>query len=217
MKQFLLAAFLIVVPVIAFSTVEVALHTDPQSAQSASHARNQSLGDLSDYESIVEDTRKLAAKGDLTAAEKRITDFETQWDDQESTLRPKAPAAWGAVDGAADKAFAALRASNPTVAKAKQALDNLSRTLANPVSNSSGGGTETVSGIAVTDAGGHPIPCESMLSDLRTAFSQGAFADTSLAKAKTLQSQATERCNADDDVRSDHFSAQALALTKQSN
>ncbi|EMP57358.1 putative signal peptide protein [Marinobacter santoriniensis NKSG1] len=216
MKQFLLAAFLIAVPVIAFSTIEVTHHTESQSADGSSHSANRSLGDLSEYESIVEETRKLASKGDMTAAEKRITRFETKWDDEESKLRPQAPSAWGNVDAAADKAFAELRTTSPTVPRVNQALDNLSKTLANPGNNAPGAGIQSIAGIAVTDAGGHPLPCEVMLRDLRDVFDQGAFSDANLKQARTLQSQATERCNADDDVRSDRFSAQALALAKQS-
>lgn len=208
MKQFLLAAILIAIPAITFSTIEVAHHTEAQTTK----ADSSSLGDLSEYESIVEETRTLASKGDLKSAERRITRFETKWDDEESTLRPQAPGAWGNVDAAADKTFAALRASHPTVQQAQQALDNLSQTLAAPGGHSPGQSVQSVAGIAVTDSNGHPLPCEVMLRDLRDAFDKGAYSSANSDKAKSLQNQAIERCNADDDVRSDRFSAQALAL-----
>lgn len=210
MKQFLLATALIALPVAGFALVEASLLGPPPAETAAS---SQSLGDLSSYETIVSDTRALADKGDLVAAEKRVTDFETQWDDAEATLRPKAPDDWGNVDAAADAAFSALRAGRPDPAAVDEALATLSLVLADPAGDGgSGGSAAAVSGIAVTDANGHAIPCEAMLGDLRNALADGSIAAADKAAADGLQAKATERCNADDDAHADAFAAQALAL-----
>lgn len=210
MRQFLLAAALIALPVGMFTGGEAWLVPSPPAASAS--VPSDPLGDLSGYEAIVADTSKLVEAGDLTAAEKRITDFETKWDQAESTLRPKAPAAWGNVDAAADRAFAALRARNPAPEKARQALAALSATLTDPSGGGPSGGVRRVSGIAVTDANGHAIPCESMLTTLRMALTDGSIPAAGRATAADLQAKAIERCNADDDARADAFAGQALAL-----
>lgn len=212
MKQFLLATTLIAIPVAGFAAVETFLLPKPPAISAVPSA--DALGDLSAYELIVNDTQVLVDSGQLAAAENRITDFETQWDDAEAALRPLAPTAWGNVDAAADDAFAALRAKRPDPAAVTAMLGALSDTLAHPSGDSTyTGGVGTVAGIAVTDANGHAIPCETMLRDLREALSKGAITDIDKkAEASDLQAQATERCNADDDKRADAFAAQALAL-----
>jgi hypothetical protein len=202
---------LIALPTAAFTAVE--MWVGPASHTDTPFASADPLGDLAAYATIVADTRDLAESGDLAGAEKRITDFETQWDDAEPTMRPKEPSAWGNVDAAADHALAALRTRQPDPAKVKGALTALSSVLADPLAGSgSAQVVQRVSGIAVTDAGGHALPCESMLEDLRAALSGGSIAAQDQAAATDLQAKATQRCNADDDTRADAFAARALAL-----
>lgn len=210
MKQILLAVLLIALPTSVFTVVEIWM-LPVQHSEMTSHKADP-LGDLSGYESIVSDTRSLVDAGKLTEAELRVTDFETKWDKAESTLRPKAPSAWGNVDTAADHVFAALREKAPDTSKVDNVLAVLSTTLANPVQSGSARGVRRVAGVAVTDSNGHAIPCETMLQDVRRALSSGSISERD--KAMTLQSKAIERCNADDDTHSDQFSAQALALAK---
>ena len=213
LKQFLLASVLIAVPVAAFGIVEAWVLPASNSAEAAS--ATQSLGDLSGYQTIVSDTQTLVDSGKMGQAQTRITDFETKWDDAEKSLRPNAPAAWGNVDAAADTVFAALRAQNPDPKAAKAALANLAATLSDPAGSggaSGSAGVKTVSGVAVTDANGHAIPCETMIGEVRSALSDGSIKSADAAKAKDLQSKAMERCNADDDTHADQFSAAALAL-----
>ena len=198
MKQLLLAALLIALPTAAFTAVETWI--GPGARPVSPSASADPLGDLAVYETIVADTRDLVASGDLVAAEVRITDFETRWDGAATTMRPKAPSAWGNVDAAADDAFAALRSRSPDPAKVKDALAALSSTLADPAGGSGAAEVvQRVSGIAVTDANGHALPCKSMLEDLRAALSGGSIAAKDTAAAADLQAKATERCNADDD------------------
>lgn len=212
MKQFLLATVLIALPVAVFSGIEHFVIA-PDASVAEQQGSAPSLGDTSTFAAIVSDAQKIAATGDLVAAETRITDLETAWDDAAQELRAQAPEAWGNVDASADAAFSALRAKSPDPARVEIALSDLRATLANPTRSATvEGAAQTLNGIAVTDAAGHPLPCELMLSDLRDALSAGRAPDAAKPQITDLQSKATERCNADDDRRADAFSAQALAL-----
>lgn len=207
MKQFLLALILIAVPVGLFSGVMV--------YQSRHAAPVAPLGDMSAFKAIVTDVQAIAAKGDFVAAEKRVTDFESLWDDKEEALRPMNADAWGNIDDAADKTFSALRADAPDAAKVTATLANLQATLDDPLKTgtaTAASGPQMVNGVAVTDNNGHPIPCETMLTTLRQAMAAAKLDDARKAQVDDLMGKATERCNADDDTRADGFSAQAIAL-----
>lgn len=91
------------------------------------------LGDLSSFETIARDTLVLVDKGDLKGAEKRITDFETAWDQAEPTLRPKNKAEWGVIDDAADAAIESLRVSAPDATDAQKTVSALIDTIHHPV------------------------------------------------------------------------------------
>ncbi|AQS46804.1 hypothetical protein BMG03_02530 [Thioclava nitratireducens] len=204
MRNLLLSAALIALPVASFSMVEMAMNTGGPGASAAQAA---SLGDMSPYETIVSDTQMLAKKGEFTAAEKRITDLETLWDKNAAKLRKADPSAWGMIDGAADKAFAALRTKSPDSKTVMQSLNGLQTALADPVP-SEVGAVQKVAGIAVTDKTGHALPCEAMIGKVRDTLG----GKTAPQAVSDLQAKALERCNADDDTRADAFSAQALAM-----
>ncbi len=211
MKQILLALLLTAVPVAAFTGFQV--YAVPHPAQAA---EAKSLGDLSPMSAIIDDVTAIAKTGDMAKAQKRITDFETAWDDAEPTMHPLNPDAWGIVDSAADHALKALRAGTPDAEKVTATLAALTAALDNPTGSSgSGGVVGKVAGIDVTDSNGHPIPCETMLTALRGAISTGKVAADKTVAAGDFVTKATERCNADDDVHADEFSAQGLALAKQ--
>ena len=215
MNQFLLAAALIAAPVAAFTAFTT--FTAPSIAQTALAAPAASLGDLSGLRLIITDVQAIAATGDFTAAETRITDFETGWDDAAGTMRPLNTTAWGNVDIAADAALDALRASAPASDAVNGSLGALLAALDNPDALPGGEVAATVtptmvSGISVTDANGRALPCEDMLTSLATALAQTQVPAATKTAATDLQTKALERCNADDDARADGFSAQALAL-----
>ena len=211
MKQFLLASTLIAVPVAAFTLFNVLLQP-----ATASVAGGASLGDLTPLKTIVSDVEKIAATGDLAAAQTRITDFETAWDDDEPAMRPLNADAWGNVDMAADAALKALRAGTPQADKVNATLTALMASLDDPSGAGSAAGTADgtamVGSIAVTDAKGRALPCEDMLKAVATTLAATTRPDADKTAAGALQAKALERCNADDDQRADAFSAQALGL-----
>ncbi|MGB5557431.1 MAG: hypothetical protein WBN04_05405 [Paracoccaceae bacterium] len=209
LRNLLLSATLIAVPAIGFTMAEI-IFLPGTSLASGPVTIGSGLGDLSAYRSIVTDTQGIAATGGLVAAEQRITDLETLWDQNASDLRKADAAAWGTIDGAADDAFSALRARSPDPAAVNSALSALLASLDNPAPTAATGAVQQVLGIDVTDANGHALPCEEMTGKVRDAFA----AITPTAEMLDLQAKALERCNADDDARSDAFAAQALSMIK---
>jgi hypothetical protein len=124
MRQIFLAIALIITPVAAFTGFELYANNAP--------VKTTGLGDLSSFKAIVADVQALAAKGDLTAAAKRITDYETAWDQAETAIRPLNPNYWNNIDAASDAALKALRQSVPSADKVNKALAALMAVLNNP-------------------------------------------------------------------------------------
>lgn len=54
------------------------------------------------------------------------------------------------------------------------------------------------------------VPCEDMLKEMLTAKADAKLSDTDMQKVDELEAKAVERCNADDDTRSDKFIAEAM-------
>jgi hypothetical protein len=125
MKQVLLAIILIAVPVALFSGYEVyAAKTAP--------ASQAVLGDLSSFKKIITDVQALVDSGDMVGASKRITDWESSWDQAETAIRPLNQTEWGHIDQASDGALSAVRASSPKPDDVKAALATLMAELADP-------------------------------------------------------------------------------------
>lgn len=214
MRNLLLSVALIAAPVAVFAAGYTMLVPAAAPASAAAASPSPSLGDMTPYATITTDVQAIAATGDLAAAEARITDLETAWDAAEPTLRPVNKGDWGTVDGAIDDALTSLRAGTPDPAQVDATLTALQIALADPSASAPAatGAPDNVAGIAVTDAAGRALPCEDLLGQLRAALPSARISDADRASATELQTKATERCNADDDARSDAFSAQALAL-----
>lgn len=212
LRNLILSVALIGVPAGGFTIAEMMM--SPAGATAGTPAAG--LGDLSAYAAIVADTQKIAATGDFAAAGRRITDLEALWDKNADTMRAADANGWGVVDAANDAAFKALRATAPDAASVNAALDALVVALGAPDAGApaaaadAGGAVQRVSGIAVTDANGHALPCEVLIRQLDAALG-GKPAATAVAE---LQTRALERCNADDDTNANALSAQALAQLK---
>ena len=120
MKILFLATALMLLPVGTFTAFN--LYTAGPSAAAG-------LGDTSAFSAIVTEVQAIAATGDFAAAETRITDFETAWDDQAATLRALDGNVWFTIDDASDAALDALRAATPDAAAVTSTLANLKTAL----------------------------------------------------------------------------------------
>ncbi|WP_138935468.1 hypothetical protein [Roseovarius arcticus] len=214
MRNLLLSAALIAIPVGAFSAVYSMTATP--APQTVATATTPSLGDMAPFQTIVADMQSIVASDDLVAAEKRITDLETAWDEAQKTLRPINTAAWGNVDGAIDAALSALRAKATDPAEASRVLTILQTKLGDPSGGDVAlGAIRQIAGADVTDASGRPLPCELMHTTFKAARASANLSGADGATADTFQSKGLERCNADDDARADEFFAQGIALMRK--
>jgi hypothetical protein len=124
MRQLLLAILLILVPVAAFTGFHI--FTAPNASTTTG------LGDLTSLKAIVSDVQAHADKGDMATAAARMTDYESAWDQGQTSIRPLNPTYWGNVDSASDVALKALREPHPSANKVKASLSALSASLDNP-------------------------------------------------------------------------------------
>ncbi|TQX84250.1 MULTISPECIES: hypothetical protein [Rhizobium] len=56
------------------------------------------------------------------------------------------------------------------------------------------------------------VPCEEMLKDMRATKASAKLSDADKTKVDDLEAKAVERCNADDDTRSDKFLSEAMKI-----
>ncbi|WP_433038380.1 COG4705 family protein [Actinomycetospora sp. CA-053990] len=86
---------------------------------------NASLGDLSEFRTITQDTLDRLNAGDQSGATTRVTDLETAWDQAQGRLEARDDAAWTRVDTKIDDVLTQLRAGTPDPAAERQALTAL--------------------------------------------------------------------------------------------
>ncbi len=86
---------------------------------------NATLGDLSSFRTITQDTLGLLQRGDQAGATSRVDDLESAWDQAQGRLQARDEAAWTRVDGKVDTVLTTLRASSPDPAAETRALNDL--------------------------------------------------------------------------------------------
>jgi len=92
-------------------------------------ARNFPATSVASYKKITQDTLDMVDSGDQSGAKSLITDLETAWDDDQSSLQPKDCQAWTFVDQRIDPVLSAVRDNNPDPATEDQALQTLLTTF----------------------------------------------------------------------------------------
>jgi uncharacterized membrane-anchored protein len=95
----------------------------------AKTAHVTTLGDMSGFRKITQDTLRLLNAGNQSGASARITDLETAWDNSEARLKPKDKAAWTAIDGKIDTVLRQLRSTSPKPVTERAALTDLLASL----------------------------------------------------------------------------------------
>ncbi|MEI6579540.1 MAG: hypothetical protein WCN92_08790 [Eubacteriales bacterium] len=93
-----------------------------QNTQTTSPAP-KSIGDLSNFIQIEQETLALVNKGDFAGAKTRINALETAWDNARPTLQVKDSTKWTQIDGTLDTVFSSIRASQPNQSSCKAALE----------------------------------------------------------------------------------------------
>jgi uncharacterized membrane-anchored protein len=116
-------------------SVAVASENESGSSATATLAPGQSAienfppAEVTKFRVIVGDTLAKVQTGDPNGAKARITDLETAWDDDQSTLQPLNDTGWTVLDGQIDNVLMAVRAGQPDPTAEKQALTTLLGTL----------------------------------------------------------------------------------------
>ena len=115
---------------VALAALQASLVAQPAASTAAIPVAASGLGDTSAFTAIITDVQTSADKGDFAGAKTRIKDFETAWDEKANALRAMDPTTWDTVDGAADAALDAIRATSRDAAAIKTTLATLQTSLA---------------------------------------------------------------------------------------
>ena len=84
-----------------------------------------SLGNLSEFKKITEDTKALVISNNMEGAKIRIADLEHEWDINQAKLKALDSKKWTEIDDAIDKVLRQLRAVNPVKKDCQSYLDAL--------------------------------------------------------------------------------------------
>ena len=85
--------------------------------------------ELAKFKALAEATIQSLDAGATTGMVAKLTDLETDWDEQEAALKPKDPATWTRLDKTLDRAISALRSSKTDLPKGRAALEELIKSL----------------------------------------------------------------------------------------
>lgn len=109
--------------------MDVLAKTGVKTDTATASASTQTLGDLSAFKTIADDTQKLVTAGKLQDAKARIKDLETAWDVAHKSLQALNKDRWTVIDNALDKSLKQLRSGTPTVAASSDALNALLKAI----------------------------------------------------------------------------------------
>ena len=87
------------------------------------------LGNLSGFKKITEDTKSLVIANNMDGAINRVADLEHEWDIAQLKLKAMDSNKWTEIDAAIDKVLRQLRAVNPVQKNCEMALDALLKVL----------------------------------------------------------------------------------------
>lgn len=112
---------------IGYHTLKAKLQDTPAdiAAESSSGKVISTLGDLSVFRKITQDTFDMLSAGNQAGATTRISDLEYEWDKARARLEIKNKAEWTTIDGKIDTVLRELRAVNPNITTEKSALQVL--------------------------------------------------------------------------------------------
>ena len=109
--------------------MDVLAKTGTKTETASPSASTQSLGDLSSFKTITENTLKLVNANKFPEAKARIKDLETAWDVAHKNLQALNNDKWTLIDNALDKSLKQLRAATPTAAGSADALNALLKVI----------------------------------------------------------------------------------------
>lgn len=96
-----------------------------QNETNTSSSEVATLGDLSIFRTIAQNTLDLLDAGKQSEATKRVSDLEYEWDNAEARLKPINKAQWREIDDKIDTVLRELRALRPDASTEKKALEDL--------------------------------------------------------------------------------------------
>jgi uncharacterized membrane-anchored protein len=119
------AAVLVIAAGTGYALRQHGLRSEAVSASSQA----ATLGDVSSFRVIADDTLRLVNAGRINDAKTRVTDLESAWDDAQARLQAMAPDKWKVVDGSIDKVLRQVRTAKPVASLCGSALESLLGTL----------------------------------------------------------------------------------------
>lgn len=96
-------------------------HAAGKGTPASSHV--SSLGDLSSFISIEQNTLRSVNAGNMSDAKSSVDDLEYTWDTAEARLKPMDPTKWTAIDKTIDSVLRDVRAVNPDASACKSSLE----------------------------------------------------------------------------------------------